>query len=107
VTTISLGTSLLVAVVGLAAIMVASSFYYRWILERSLFTRLKDLDEIRTSGLPPARWLRKGSPPVWDKRTLRGLKRLRSFVKRTRMVENEDTRALVIDEMNQIIASNR
>jgi hypothetical protein len=87
--------------------MVVSSFYYRWILERSLFTQLKDLDEIRTNGLPPARWLRKGHPPVWDKYTLRRLKGLRRFVKRTRMVESEDTRALVIEELNQIIASNR
>ncbi|MDR1599661.1 MAG: hypothetical protein LBS11_07305 [Oscillospiraceae bacterium] len=97
---------LLIAVIGLAVVMLVSSLYYRSILERSLFARLRDLDYIRANGLPPERWLRKGAPPRWDGRGLRRARALRRFVKHTRMVESEEVRSLVMDELDRIIKDN-
>jgi len=88
---------LLIAVVALAGILVGSGFYFSWWMNRMLYVKLRDLDEIRSAGLSPARW-RRGS----RRRNVRKLDRLVRFVKKTNMVEDEQVRRQVLDELARI-----
>ena len=92
-----LGWFLLLTVVALAAILAGSGLYFSWWMNRMLYGKLRDLDEIRSAGLPPARW-RQGS----RRRNIRRLDGLARFVKKTNMVDDETVRAQVLSELQKV-----
>lgn len=108
----NLGVLLLLTVVALAAIMIGSSVYFSYLTNKMLFTQLRDLDDVRTNGLPPERWqrgyLKKGrrngkiEEKDWarqKKKNLSALKKLTHFAKTTNMMEDEQTREGVLEEL--------
>lgn len=111
----SIGWTLLLAVVGLALIMIGSSVYYSWILQRSVIGRIQDVDKIRLTRLPPDNWQKrflkksqregKINLDAWarqKKKSLAKMRKLIAFVKKTRMVEDEETRQGVLRELSSI-----
>lgn len=110
----SLGVTLLLAVVSLAVIMVASCFYFMFWMKRSTFTTLSDLDEIRSTGLPPERWqkrylekcrkLGRIPPELFErqkKKDLRRLKKMIRFCRTTVLMESDDVRQGVLEELSR------
>lgn len=101
----SLGWILLLTIVALILIMIASSFYYSWLLQKLLYDKLEDLEYIRVYSMPPDRWQRKFlikarkqgriDPADQKKQTrknLRKLEKLLNFAETTRFMENEQVR---------------
>ena len=110
-----LGMILLITVLALAAIMVASCAYFYWIMQHMVLRRLRELDSIRTDGLPPEAWQKRylrrtrkrGAIAPEDfarqkKRNLRKLKQLMAFTRKTKLVEDDDVRAGVLMELKTI-----
>lgn len=100
-----LGWILLITVVALILIMIASSFYYSWLLQKLLYEKIDDLEYIRAYSMPPNRWQRRflikarkmGRIDPEDqkkqtKKNLRKLEKLIAFAETTVCMENEDTR---------------
>ena len=86
-------------------------------MKKMVFGQLQDLDEIRTTHQPPAAWqkamhkkLESGkhvSPEelaVQQKSNIKKLDRLITFCNKTNLMEDEDTRKLVISELTRIRA---
>jgi len=88
---------LLIAILALGGILVGSGFYFSWWMNRILASKLRDLDEVRFTGLPPERW-RRGTR-LTQVRRLDGLTR---FVRKTKMVEDDQVRHQVLDELARI-----
>ena len=110
-----LGLLLLLSVIGLALIMAGSSAYFIYFMKRIVFRQLQDLDHVRATGLAPQKWqrvylkkARRGnhvSPRYWKRqkrKNLRKLSRLARFAKTTRFMEDDDTRAGVLQELKDI-----
>ena len=107
-----LGLLLLLSVIGLALIMAGSSAYFIFFMKRIVFRQLQDLDHIRNTGLVPERWQRGYLLKAkhdnlrrwkrWKRKNLRRLKKLTRFVKTTRFMEDDNTRAGVLQELKDI-----
>ncbi len=109
-----LGALLLLAALGLGLIMLVSSIYFQWLFRRMVLTRLRDLDTVRATGLAPPDWQKRYlkrieqnryTPALWQrqlKKNLKNLARLEKFVRKTRLVESEETRAGVLMELSAI-----
>lgn len=109
-----LGALLLLAALGLGLIMLVSSIYFQWLFRRMVLTRLRDLDTVRATGLAPPGWQKRYlkrieqnhyTPALWQrqlKKNLKNLARLEKFVRKTRLVESEETRAGVLMELSAI-----
>ena len=113
----NVGTLLIVAIAGLIAIMVGSCFYFPWVMKKMVFGQLQDLDEIRTTHQPPAAWqkamhkkLESGASvsaealAAQQQKNIKKLDRLVTFCEKTKLMEDEDTRKLVISELKQVRA---
>ena len=111
----SVGVIFLLAVVALLAIMVGSCFYFSFWMQKSTFNNVNDLDDIRSTQLPPERWQRSylkkcrklGRVPQelfekQKKKDLRKLKKLIRFCKTTRLMESDEVRDGVLQELNMI-----
>jgi len=107
-----LGLLLLLSVIGLALIMAGSSAYFIFFMKRIVFRQLQDLDHVRGTGLAPERWqkgylikAKSDSPRRWKRRKRKNLKKLAKltrFAKTTRFMEDDDTRAGVLQELKGI-----
>ena len=110
----SLGVTLLLAFIGLIAIMVGSCVYYSWLMNKMIYARLSDLDIIRQTQLPPMNWQRaihkklERKQPITDgdmaaqhKKNMRGIDQLISFATKTHLMEDEDTRKLILSELKR------
>jgi hypothetical protein len=72
-------------------------------MNRIVFRQLQDLDHVRGTGLAPERW--RVSPHCRNKqkkKNLRKIKKLIRFTKTTRFMEDDDTRAIVLRELEII-----
>lgn len=109
-----LSALLLLAALGLGLIMLVSSIYFQWLFRRMVLTRLRDLDTVRATSLAPPGWQKRYlkrieqnryTPALWQrqlKKNLKNLARLEKFVRKTRLVESEETRAGVLMELSAI-----
>ena len=107
-----LGLLLLLSVIGLALIMAGSSAYFIFFMKRIVFRQLQDLDHVRNTGLAPERWQKsyliksKRDSPSHRRRqkrkNLKKLAQLTRFAKTTRFMEDDDTRAGVLQELKDI-----
>ena len=93
----SLGWFLLVAVLALGGLLVGSCFYFSWWMNRILTGKLQDLDDIRFTGLPPARWRHGGR-----RRNVYRLNGLVRFARKTNLMESEEIRGQVLEELIKI-----
>lgn len=100
----NLGLTLLLACLGLAAIMIGSCRYFAWLMEKMVHRNLRDLDAIRTSGLPPDSWHKKlhRCGEGLRKRDLKRLDGVIRFAKKTFLMEDEDTRAGILRDLQRI-----
>lgn len=111
----SLGLTLILSVVCLAAVLVGSCVYFSAWMQKSTFSNLNALDWIRETHLPPEDWqkkylkkcrkLGKEPPELFEKqkkRELKRLKKLRKFVKTTILVESEEVRADVLKDLDTV-----
>ena len=105
----SLWLVLLLTVAALALIMVLSSFYFSWLMQKLLYNNVEDIDYIRVHSLPPDRWQKrflmkarkagKIDPAAQKRQTrknLRKLDRLIRFAETTRYMEDEQVRKEVL-----------
>ena len=103
------GLTLIIAIVGLVLIIVASCWYFSWLMQKLLYNKIEDLEYIRTYSLPPDRWQRRflirsrkrGSidPEEQKKQTKKNLRKLEKvirFAETTRFMESEDVRSEVL-----------
>jgi len=103
------GWMLLLTVAALGAILVLSSWYYSWLMQRLLYGRIEDLEYVRVHSLPPDRWQRrflikgrkKGAIDPGDQKrqtakNLRKLEKLLRFAETTRFMESEQVREEVL-----------
>ena len=111
----NVGLTILLSVVALALVMVGSCFYFMFWMRKSTFDKLNDLDEIRTTQQPPERWqkrylekcrkLGRIPPELFEaqkKRDLRRLKKLERFCRTTVLMESEDVRQGVLQELSLV-----
>jgi len=104
-----LGWILLIAIGGLLLIMVLSSLYFSWLMQKMLYSRIDDLEYVRAYSLPPDRWQRRflrrsrkrgEIDPKEQKRqtrkNLRKLEKLIKFAETTRFMEDEGVRSEVL-----------
>ena len=111
----SIGLTLLLAVIFLALIMVGSCFYFMFWMNRSTFDMVNDLDEVRSTGRPAERWQKRyydkcrklgRVPPElfeWQKkRDLARLRALERFCRTTKLMESEEVRQGVLQELDLV-----
>ena len=105
-----LGWILLLTIVALALIMVASCWYFSWLMQKLLYNKIEDIDYIRAYSMPPDRWMKKFydkarkaggkiDPEDQKKQTKKNLKKLEKLVKfaeTTKFMENESVRNEVL-----------
>lgn len=103
------GWILLLTVVALVLIIIASCWYFSWLMQKLLYGKIEDLEYIRTYSLPPDRWQRRflirsrkrGSiDPVEQKKqtrkNLRKLEKIIRFAETTRFMESDQVRSEVL-----------
>lgn len=103
------GWMLLLTVVALGAILVLSSVYYSWLMQKMLYGKIDDLEYVRVNSLPPDRWQRRFliksrkagriDPRDQKKQTaknLRKLEKLTRFAETTRFMESDQVREEVL-----------
>ena len=103
------GWMLLLTVVALVLIIVASCWYFSWLMQKLLYGKIEDLEYIRTYSMPPDRWQRRflirsrkrGSidPKEQKKQTRKNLKKLEKiirFAETTRFMESDQVRSEVL-----------
>ena len=111
----SIGLTLLLAVIFLVLIMVSSCFYFMFWMNKSTFSKVNDLDEIRTTGRPPEDWqksfhkkcqkLGRIPPKLFEKQKRRNLRRLKGLVRfccTTKLMESEEVRQGVLQELSLV-----
>ncbi|MBM7566053.1 hypothetical protein [Paenibacillus sacheonensis] len=110
---------LLVFMACLTLIMVASIWYMRLMLDKIFGEKHRDLEHIASTGMIPERWSLKHAKKMirlyekGDDRALRSarraaarsylrkLRRLSAYVKKTNLVENEETRQSMLRNLRQ------
>lgn len=105
----SVGLILLLTVVALILIIIASSWYFSWLMQKLLYDKIEDLEYIRAYSMPPDRWQRRflmrsrkrGSidPVEQKKQTRKNLKKLDKiirFAEMTKFMENDQVRKEVL-----------
>lgn len=103
------GWMLLLTVVALVLIIVASCWYFSWLMQKLLYGKIEDLEYIRAYSMPPDRWQRRflirsrkrGSidPAEHKKQTRKNLKKLDKiirFAETTRFMESDQVRSEVL-----------
>ncbi len=103
------GWILLLTVVALGAIIVLSSVYFSWLMQKMLYGRIEDLEYVRAHSQPPDRWQRKFlikalkngkiDPADQRKQTAKNLAKLEKlirFAETTRFMESEEVRREVL-----------
>lgn len=109
----SIGLTFFLAVIALALIMVGSCYYFMFWMNKSTFDRVNDLDEIRSTGRPAERWqkryydkcrkLGRVPPELFERQKRRNLSRLNAltrFCRTTKLMESEDVREGVLQELD-------
>ena len=109
----SIGLTLLLAVVFLGLIMVGSCVYFMFWMNASTFNMVNDLDEVRSTGRPAERWQRRYlkkcrklgrvPPALFERQKRRNLSRLKAlerFCRTTRLMESEAVRQGVLQELS-------
>ena len=109
----SIGLTFLLSVIFLGLIMVGSCFYFMFWMNKSTFNYVNDLDEVRTTGQPAERWqkrylkkcrkLGRIPPELFErqkKRNLRHLRKLERFCRTTKLMESEEVRQGVLQELS-------
>ncbi|MBQ4089383.1 MAG: hypothetical protein IJC56_05840 [Clostridia bacterium] len=104
-----LGWILLLTVIALILIIVASCWYFSWLMQKLLYNKVEDIEYIRAYSMPPDRWQRKflmkarkaGKIDPEDqkkqtKKNLRNLEKLIKFAETTRFMEDEGVRNEVL-----------
>lgn len=110
----NLGVLLLLSALALVVIIFGSGYYFRWVFQRMVMNHLQDLDTVRGTRLAPPRWM-KGYPKrieqgaynvaLWEKQRSKNLGLLASlerFSRKTNMMDGEDTRQGVLQELSSI-----
>lgn len=110
-----LGWILLLTVAALVLVLWGSCWYFSFWLNRMLFTKVNDLEYIRSYGQPPDRWQRsylkraqkRGSIDREEEKrqiqkNLRRLNGVIRFARTTKFMENEGTRADVLEVLNDV-----
>ena len=105
----SVGLILLLTVVALILIIIASSWYFSWLMQKLLYDKIEDLEYIRAYSMPPDRWQRRflmrsrkrGSidPAEQKKQTRKNLRKLDKiirFAEMTKFMENDQVRKEVL-----------
>lgn len=105
----NVGLTLLLTVAALILIIVGSSYYFSWLMQKLLYDKIEDLEYIRAHSLPPDRWQRRFlirsrkrgaiDPAEQKKQTRKNLKKLEKiirFAETTKFMENEDVRREVL-----------
>lgn len=105
----SVGLILLLTVAALILIIIASSWYFSWLMQKLLYDKIEDLEYIRAYSMPPDRWQRRflmrsrkrGSidPVEQKKQTRKNLKKLDKiirFAEMTKFMENDQVRKEVL-----------
>lgn len=103
------GWMLLLTVVALVLIIVASCWYFSWLMQKLLYGKIEDLEYIRAYSMPPDRWQRRflirsrkrGSidPAEQKKQTRKNLRKLDKiirFAETTRFMESDQVRSEVL-----------
>lgn len=105
-----LGWILLITIAALALIMVASCWYFSWLMQKLLYNKVEDIEYIRAYSMPPERWMHKiytkarknggkMDPDELKKQTKKNLKKLEKllkFAETTNFMESESVRNEVI-----------
>lgn len=104
-----LGWILLLTVIALILIIVASCWYFSWLMQKLLYNKVEDIEYIRAYSMPPDRWQRKflmkarktgkidpADQKKQTKKNLRNLEKLIKFAETTRFMENESVRNEVL-----------
>ena len=104
-----LGWTLLLAVVGLIAIIAGSCWYFSWLMSKLLYGRIEDLEYVRAYSQPPDRWQRRFlirarkrgyiDPKEQNRQTRKNLKKLEKlirFAETTRFMESDSVRQEVL-----------
>lgn len=105
----SVGLILLLTVAALILIIIASSWYFSWLMQKLLYDKIEDLEYIRAYSMPPDRWQRRflmrsrkrGSidPAEQKKQTRKNLRKLDKiirFAEMTKFMENDQVRKEVL-----------
>jgi hypothetical protein len=103
------GWMLLLTIVALGAILVLSSVYFSWLMQKMLYGRIEDLEYVRAYSQPPDRWQRRflikarknGKVDPADQRrqtakNLAKLEKLIRFAETTKFMESEEVRGEVL-----------
>ncbi|MGI6239102.1 MAG: hypothetical protein ACOYI5_05685 [Christensenellales bacterium] len=103
------GWMLLLTVVALGAILVLSSWYFSWLMQRLLYGKIEDLEYVRAYSQPPERWQRRFlirarkrgeiDPAAQRRQTAKNVKKLEKlirFAETTRFMEDERVREEVL-----------
>lgn len=105
----SVGWILILTVVALGAIIVLSSVYFSWLMQKLLYGRIEDIEYIRNHSQPPDRWQRRFlikarkngaiDPADQKKQTAKNIERLEKLIRfseTTRFMESEQVREEVL-----------
>ena len=104
-----IGWILLITIAALLLVIVASCWYFSWLMQKLLYGKIEDLEYVRAYSMPPDRWQRRflvrsrkrGSidPAEQKKQTkknLRKLEKLIRFAETTKFMESEQVRQEVL-----------
>ena len=104
-----LGWILLITIAALLLVIVASCWYFSWLMQKLRYGKIEDLEYVRAYSMPPDRWQRRflvrsrkrGSidPAEQKKQTkknLRKLEKLIRFAETTKFMESEQVRQEVL-----------
>lgn len=89
--------AMLVFAVSIVLIMLGGVWLAQTVMKRTIGKRHEALDTIMRTGAPPAEWL--DTMPAG--RIERELDRLAAYVRRTRLVDGEETRRQLIERLRQ------
>ena len=105
-----LGWILLITIAALALIMVASCWYFSWLMQKLLYNKVEDIEYIRAYSMPPERWMHKlyekarknggkmdpEEHKKYIRKNLRRLDKLLKFAETTKFMESESVRNEVL-----------
>jgi hypothetical protein len=94
--------AMLVFVVSVALVMMGGVWLARTMLARAIGKRHEALDAIMRTGAPPAEW-----QALPAGRVERELDRLASYVRKSRLIDGEETRRELIERLMQAKAAGR
>ena len=105
--------TLIITLAALALIMLLSSFYFSWLMQKLLYNNVDDLEYVYNNGTAPDRWQRrflkkaikagKIEPEAQKRQTRKNLRKLEKLIKfagTTRFMEDENTRKMYLRQLD-------